>query len=370
MSVWDLIEKEGYLFIPPVNQLDENAAKQHKLPQKEIDLACNGKLFRAVLRRPTDGQGMLYFFSDDESHAYLKDLSDSAGDEVSLLAYLSINYRKEEGDAHYDFSNICRIIEEKFDAEVELSEKFEDSVEMRVRHVNDRFGSKKNLLEELEVTCLALSLLYRSGINIFYINSVSYHKTGKNVLGNFIFEILPTHRKVGIVDQEELRVVEEKIKIPEAKRVAKGLQNFYNQRSSIARIAIGWAAVEDLMSDGLRPEHILDKDELSGAQEIIEILLDIPSHKKKTFLEAIRDVNRMRIMSRNEGVANRIAAILEIDIDEVKLKLSKLNKARGKIVHTVYHASATELIPHEEFIESILLKMLAKETKLAISQIR
>lgn len=148
----------------------------------------------------------------------------------------------------------------------------------------------------------------------------------------------------------------------EASVAARGLTQAYCETSIPSRLSMLWAAAEDVF--GSKPEPLLDKEEVkylaTQAKGIDSLRND--SGRLKKLREALSDPDRMPLLSRNERMANAIAPIMDMRVDDVYHKLRTASQLRGKHGHQLLRNSEN-IGASEKFLQEALLCYLKRQKK-------
>lgn len=160
----------------------------------------------------------------------------------------------------------------------------------------------------------------------------------------------------------EVDNIEATLSSREASVAARGLTQAYCETSIPSRLSMLWAAVEDVF--GSKPEPLLNEEEvkyLVAQARGIESLQNASDRLKK-LKEALSDPDRMPLLSRNERMANAIAPIMGMSVDDVYRKVRAASELRGKHGHQLLKNSENVEVS-EKFLQEALLCYLKKQKK-------
>jgi hypothetical protein len=158
----------------------------------------------------------------------------------------------------------------------------------------------------------------------------------------------------------EIDNIEATLSSREASVAARGLTQAYCETSIPSRLSMLWAAVEDVF--GSKPEPLLNEEEvkyLVAQARGIEILRN-DSDRLKKLKKALSDPDRMPLLSRNERMANAIAPIMGMSVDDVYRKVRAASELRGKHGHQLLKNSEN-IEASEKFLQDVLLCYLKKQ---------
>lgn len=207
-------------------------------------------------------------------------------------------------------------------------------------------------IEEVRKAALALSLCNRLG---FIVSATS---SGECYQGQ------PLSLKWGLQESTvhsftlaQLTYVERIWADQTALRAASALQELRCQVYNYSKIAIGWAAIEDIFST--KATHLLDSDELKCLLLAVKKLDKIPGPKRNCLIERLENPDVLSSKSRNERIAKRISDITGESFSDVNKKVKALAKDRGRILHAFSNKSRN-LTEHMAFIENVLWARIEK----------
>ena len=142
---------------------------------------------------------------------------------------------------------------------------------------------------------------------------------------------------------------------------ARGLNQSYIENCLPSRLSMLWSAVEEVFK--IESERLLTDDEIKNIIEAAEGIESLKEDKTRLelFKGAIKDPNRLPLMSRNEGIAKNISCVMDISEDDIYSKIRKTTSLRGKHVHTLSLRSWNEIEESEKFLQTALLYYLSDQ---------
>lgn len=174
----------------------------------------------------------------------------------------------------------------------------------------------------------------------------------------------PEEMMLSPVAAEEIGNIEATLSSREAWVAARGLSQAYCETSMPSRLSMLWAAAEDVFSG--KPKPLLSTEEvecLLRHAAKIESLRNDPDGFKK-LREALSSADRLPLVTRNERMAEAIAPIMGMRVDDVYRKVRTASELRGKHGHQLSRNENWENIEaSEKFLQEALLCYLKKQKK-------
>lgn len=172
----------------------------------------------------------------------------------------------------------------------------------------------------------------------------------------------PEERMLLPMTHEEIGKIEATLSSREASVAARGLTQAYCETSIPSRLSMLWAAVEDVF--GGKPKPLLNEEEVeylvAQARRIESLRND--SDRLKKLKEALSDPNRLPLVSRNERMADAIAPILSISVEEAYSKVRLASELRGKHGHQL-GVNWKDIEASEKFLQEALRSYLKTQKK-------
>jgi hypothetical protein len=170
----------------------------------------------------------------------------------------------------------------------------------------------------------------------------------------------PEEMMLSPVTPEEISNIEATLSSREASAAARGLSQAYCETSMPSRLSMLWAAAEDVF--GGKPKLLIKEAEvkylIDQANGIESLRTD--SDRLKKLKEALSDPNRLPLVNRNERMADAIAPILSISVEEAYSKVRLASGIRGKHGHQLL-ANWGNIEASEKFLQEALLCYLRKQ---------
>jgi hypothetical protein len=122
------------------------------------------------------------------------------------------------------------------------------------------------------------------------------------------------------------------------------------------------AAHESTFSD--KPQKLLTNGEIKLLIKCIEQIpsLDNDNDRKRKLEEVLNDPNRLPLLTRNQRIANSIAAVLKIDPVDCYGRVRRTAELRGKHSHQITDVEMSEMEKSEKFLQKALRRYLQKFT--------
>lgn len=228
-------------------------------------------------------------------------------------------------------------------------------VELRLESTNSvDIEIAKDKLKGL-LDCLAVSQ------NIgFYIQEIFEGPIRRCSLNPYAVAVGPEERMLEALSFEEISNIEAVLSSPKAKAAARGLNQAYSENFVPSKLAMLWAAVEDVFSTD--PERLLKENErtiLLKAAKDIETLVN-NNERMRELIQVLSDPNRLPLKTKNRRMATAIAPIMGIDEDEVYRRLQIASDMRGKQLHSI-RGNWGELQTSVDFLQEALRRYLAQQ---------
>jgi hypothetical protein len=228
-------------------------------------------------------------------------------------------------------------------------------VEIRLQSVNrnDIEEAREKLKQLLD--CLAVS--QRVG---FYIQDIFHGPIRRCSLNPYVIGVGPEERLLDGLSSEEVAHIQGILSSAEAQAAARGLNQAYVESFAPSRLAMLWAATEDVFDS--EPEPLLCKEE-------IEILLDAASGVRKLGADrermqelksALSDPKRLSRKNRTRRMAANIAPVMGISDKEAYDKVRKASELRGKQLHNIL-TDWGGLQASVQFLEEALRRYLSQQ---------
>jgi hypothetical protein len=146
-------------------------------------------------------------------------------------------------------------------------------------------------------------------------------------------------------------------------QLARALREVYWESLPAGRLAKLWAAVEDVLAGD--PEHLLKPDELKKISTHAGTIQSLKDDSKR--LNKLRSIlNNPKTLPKKgieDRLAERIAAILRISVDDARRRVTKAKKLRGEQVHTLVEGSQA-IRESEEFLLNALRGHIVQRTQM------
>jgi len=226
--------------------------------------------------------------------------------------------------------------------------------EIVIRLKSTDTGAIEETIDELQrlLDCLAIS--QQVGFHIQHCSVVAIPRLEPSV------SIGPEERMLSPVTPVEVHNIVVGISSSKAMVAAEGLNQAYIENCMPSRLSRLWAAAEDVF--GGKPELLLEEAEvkyLIGEANRIESLGNDPARLKK-LKDTVSNPDRLPLKSRNERMADNIAPILSISIEEAYSKVRLASELRGKHGHQLL-ANWENIEASEKFLQEALLCYLRKQ---------
>src|SRR4051794_19151072 len=273
------------------------------MPPVYVEQARGGTLKAAVLLAP-NGQTLLRYFFDDQTLRLARSLIKEAHENATATIYVifSISFFQAGYSTHYALSNVLEAMRQVFKWSVQPSPLGGQYFQLMLTGLPLSEAARQEVLRDVEKKLLSLSLLYRAGMYIHYVNA-STTPEGEPGIG-----VGPEEAPTSGFRQEHIDRFRQVLDKLSARNAAQGLQAFYRQTTKVGRLALGWMLLEDLFGNTSGYPHILTKIERKAVEAFITDCADIPDEKKSKVIDGFRNTNAFR-KSRNEIMAERIALL-------------------------------------------------------------
>lgn len=169
-------------------------------------------------------------------------------------------------------------------------------------------------------------------------------------------------RWLSSVTPEEIGKIEASLSSAKARAAAAGLNQAYIENCMPSRLARLWAAAEDVFSS--KPELLLMEEEIRHLLDVakgIGSLRNDPNRLEK-LEEVLRDPNRLSLKNRNRRMAEALAPIIGISVEDAYSKVRIASHLRGRHVHHISR-NWEAIEASEEFLQEALLCYLAQQQK-------
>jgi hypothetical protein len=356
---------QGFQMLPmlreviPVEEVEDKG-----LPQLYVEQARAGNLKAAVLQKPGH-QGLLYYFFDEATRQYAQSLIDDAHANTTATVSVSfgISFLQMGHAAHYNLDNVLASFKIVYGWEVKPSPLGRELFEFLLLDQPTDEAGLARVKSEIERRLLLLSLLYRAGMYLHYFHA-SIIPRGLTPYG-----VGPAESASAGFMQLHVDHIAKVVANDGAFRAAQMLQAFYRQTTKVGRLALGWMALEDVFGSAGITAHILKKHERKELERIIADGLSIEGDRKQKLIECFRGSNSFR-RSRNDIMADRLAALNGNDWKSVREKIGALSKARAKAVHSFASEDDFDISMHERFIEGVLHRYMLHESGTPVLNLR
>ena len=226
--------------------------------------------------------------------------------------------------------------------------------EVVIRLKSTDTGAIEETIDKLQrlLDCLAIS--QQVGFHIQHYSVVAIPRLEPSV------SIGPEEMMLSPVTTEEIHNIVGAISSSEAVVAAEGLNQAYIENCMPSRLSRLWAAVEDVFSG--KPKLLLKEAEVKYLVDQAKGIesLRTGSDRLKKLKEALSDPNRLPLVSRNERMADAIAPILSINVEEAYSKVRLASELRGKHGHQLL-ANWENIEASEKFLQEALLCYLRKQ---------
>jgi len=217
-------------------------------------------------------------------------------------------------------------------------------------------GAIEETIDELQrlLDCLAIS--QQVGFHIQHCSVAAIPRLEPSVC------IGPEETMLSPVTPEEIHSIIAAISSSEATVAAQGLNQAYTENCMPSRLSRLWAAVEDVF--GGKPELLLKEGEvkyLISEANRIESLRNDPDRLKK-LKDALSNPDRLPLKSRNERIADGVAPIMGIGVDDAYCRVRTASELRGKHGHQLLE-NWQSIEGSEKFLQEALLCYLKKQMK-------
>ena len=227
-------------------------------------------------------------------------------------------------------------------------------VEIRLESVNrgdieEAKGKLKKLLD-----CLAVS--QRVG---FYIQDIFNGPTRRCSLNPYVIGVGPEERLLDALSSEEVARIQDILSSDEAQAAARGLNQAYVESFAPSRLAMLWAAAEDVFDTELEP--LLSKEEIEMLLDAAKGVQTLGADRERMMelKNALSDPQRLSRKNRNRRMAAYIAPIIGTDEEEAYTKVRQASKLRGKQLHRIL-TNWGDLQASIQFLEEALRRYLSQ----------
>jgi len=206
-------------------------------------------------------------------------------------------------------------------------------------------------IEELEDVLLALSVKNKVGCEILTIAWGAKCAGQPFAIWAGRPESVP--REIDHTDVQKIRVLREK----GGEQLLSDLGRFYGRVTHGAKIIFGFSLLEMLFDE--KPSHILSKDEIT---DILRKATEIDSvanseAKQRRLQDVLSNPNLMPKKNRNERIATKIAALMNIPEDTAYAKIRALSQLRAAPAHSTKER-IEGISQASTFIEEVLLRYM------------
>jgi hypothetical protein len=170
-------------------------------------------------------------------------------------------------------------------------------------------------------------------------------------------------RMVERIDKQDVSSdIEQMMACVEYLQAARGLNEAYMENTMPGRLSRLWSATESTFSN--KPQQLLTDEEIRLLVECIEQIPSLAkdSDRKKKLQDVLNDPNRLPLLTRNQRIANSIAAILEIDPVDSYERVRKAAELRGKHSHQITNVEMSDMEESEKFLQEALKRYLQQFT--------
>ena len=230
------------------------------------------------------------------------------------------------------------------------------SGEKRLQSVDN--NAAKEVLAEFDLLLDCLTILLEVG---FYIQHYSISPITRCLAPTFgVWG--PEETMLRSVSVKDIEIVQKLLSNPEASDAAKGLRQAYCESLPASRLWRMWAAVEDAFNT--KPERLLEKGEVEDLMICAEGIegLKGDSDRLMKLREALLSHVQLSRVGRNERIANKIASVMGISVEEAKEKVREASRIRGKHSHE-FSADVEGVEDSEKFLQEALRRFLDCQIK-------
>jgi hypothetical protein len=333
---------EGFQAAMVLRDSTEEELRRHQLPD-----AYFGVTVKILPLCHTDGRKLMYFLKEPDALAFAQSLVERQREVIGydMCVYCSaVGPDTIHGRIIYldDLISDLRILKgwditkSEYPHTIEISFKIEG---------NDNTEEDARLTD---VRKLALALTLRNKLGFV----VSAYSPGIRFRGQpFSVKMGIQEKYVNGIDKTDIANVERIWRDDEAFTAVSALQTIYSQVTDDSRITVAWAAIEQLFTT--KPEHLLNKSELSSVINAVTGLSCLSEQKSKRLLDWLKDANFLAKENRNARIAHNVSVLLGQEYEKTYLAVHELTNARGKRVHKL-SGQRVSLTEHIKFAEQIL----------------
>lgn len=228
--------------------------------------------------------------------------------------------------------------------------------EVVIRLKSTDTGAIEETIDELQrlLDCLAIS--QQVGFHIQHCSVVAIPRLEPSV------SFGPEEMMLSPVTPGEIHSIVAAISSSEAVVAAEGLNQAYIENCMPSRLSRLWAAAEDVF--GSEPEPLLMEEEVESLIDHAENVASLKKDCKRLekLKEALSNPDRLPLVSRNERMANAIAPIMGMSVDDVYRKVRTASELRGKHGHQLLE-NWESIEASEKFLQEALLCYLKKQKK-------
>lgn len=339
--------KKGFKTHMLIRQISDEEIKL-RLPQ----CYWHKKVFALPLWRE-DNQKKMFYFVENETKDYARKLIEEGKKVIGyhLRIYVSVLSEEAVCGRKVYLEDIIQSLKEVKKWDVRSSE-YPNVFEI---YFDINSGDKEiieKILKKVEKILLLLTLKNKTGFNI---TSYSPGERYNHQPFSMTFGLQETRLKGLSVG--EIQSYSRNLDNDDFVEALNALKLIYSQVNSIAKIAVGWATIEDLFGKS-KPEHILSEDEKKTVIDAINIT-SIGEQKKDFICKRLNDSSLFSTKTRNERIAENIHQLLNENFNSVKKEIQNISKLRGKLLHKINY-EYTDIRHQVQFIEEILLKYIHK----------
>lgn len=324
------------------------------------DPACQDK-FLVMLRHPISEEWVEILAPDEASAALANRQFDYQQEQIGVRIEVNCAAR---GGRKYDqwqlhLDELARSLNGFQGWEFAASE---DVGTIRIKmYIKDGEGTtRKEAFDRLERLFDVLAVTHGIGFHTVHISSTAIRRH-------------PTLLEVGVPWPEEWMVTpatpeqtiltEDDAWPSDVWQLARALREVYWESLPAGRLAKLWAAVEDVLAGD--PEHLLKPDELKKINTHAGTIQSLKDDSKR--LNKLRSIlNNPKTLPKKgieDRLAERIAAILRISVDDARRRVTKAKKLRGEQVHTLVEGSQA-IRESEEFLLNALRGHIVQRTQM------
>lgn len=342
--------KEGFLPAMVLRAPSEDEIRRH-LPNIHTK-----SQFRALPFRHPDGRKLMYYMKDPAAIKFAEKL---VAEQNVIIGYDLCVYCSGVGPdtihgSTLHLNNVVNELRKAFGWDVSISD-YPHTFEVSFKIKGDDRQVLEDKINEVRKVALLLSLQNHLG---FVVSSIS---SGECYQGQpFSLKWGLQERNVLSFTSPQLAYVKRIWADQNAYRAATTLQDLYCQVTDNSKIAIAWAAIEEIF--GCPAKNLLNSDELQCLLRAVEGLTGIPEIKRGLLKRRFSNPDTLFSESRNERIARSISDMTGKSFDDVLKKVKALANERGRRLHSLSSHSGL-LAKHIAFAENTLWAKIEKSVE-------